>query len=99
MSENEWTKILGWPCYTRTREGKLGLSLRANEEAKTLRLWVRRTRENRSLVCSGCGRGIDEIAASTSGGYGTCRGQAEKFYRALAGQKVRMGMEASGHAR
>ena len=25
--------------------------------------------------------------------------EAEKFYRALAGQKVRMGMEASGHAR
>jgi hypothetical protein len=27
------------------------------------------------------------------------RDEAEKFYRALAGQKVRMGMEASGHAR
>jgi transposase len=26
-------------------------------------------------------------------------GEAEKFYRALAGQKVRVGMEASGHAR
>ena len=25
--------------------------------------------------------------------------EAEKFYRALAGQKVRLGMEASGHAR
>ena len=25
--------------------------------------------------------------------------EAEKFYRALVGQKVRMGMEASGHAR
>jgi hypothetical protein len=25
--------------------------------------------------------------------------EAEKFYRALAGQKVRVGMEASGHAR
>ena len=29
----------------------------------------------------------------------THRDEAEKFYRALAGQKVRMGMEASGHAR
>jgi transposase len=27
------------------------------------------------------------------------REEAEKFYRALAGQKVRVGMEASGHAR
>src|ERR1700758_1207628 len=27
------------------------------------------------------------------------REDAEKFYRALAGQKVRVGMEASGHAR
>ena len=25
--------------------------------------------------------------------------EAEKFYRALAGQKVKVGMEASGHAR
>jgi len=29
----------------------------------------------------------------------THRDEAEKFYRALAGQKVRVGMEASGHAR
>jgi len=29
----------------------------------------------------------------------THRDEAEEFYRALAGQKVRMGMEASGHAR
>ena len=27
------------------------------------------------------------------------REEAENFYRALAGQKVRVGMEASGHAR
>ena len=27
------------------------------------------------------------------------REEPEKFYRALAGQKVRVGMEASGHAR
>jgi transposase len=37
---------------------------------------------------------------------GECQGKrlghredAERFYRALAGQKVRVGMEASGHAR
>src|SRR6516162_11457731 len=29
----------------------------------------------------------------------THREEAENFYRALAGQKVRVGMEASGHAR
>jgi len=33
-----------------------------NEEAKTLRLWVRRKSGERKLVCSGCGRGVSEIA-------------------------------------
>jgi len=28
-----------------------------NEAAKTLRLWVRRKRGTRKLVCSGCGQG------------------------------------------
>jgi transposase len=32
-----------------------------NEEAKTLRLWVRRKRGNRKLVCSGCGRRVEKI--------------------------------------
>src|SRR5467141_2791616 len=55
MSENEWTKILGWPGY-RVYRGEI------NEEAKALRLWVRRKRGNRKLECSGCGRRIQEIA-------------------------------------
>ena len=55
MSENEWTKILGWPGYRVYRSA-------INEEAKTLRLWVRRKRGNRKLECSGCGRRINEIA-------------------------------------
>jgi len=55
MSESEWTKILGWPGYRVYRS-------EINEEAKTLRLWVRRKRGNRKLECSGCGRRIQEIA-------------------------------------
>src|SRR3989441_2213394 len=55
MSESEWTKILGWPGYRVYRS-------EIDEEAKTLRLWVRRKRGNRRLECSGCGRKISEIA-------------------------------------
>ena len=55
MSESEWSKILGWPGYRVYRS-------EINEEAKTLRLWVRRKRGNRKLECSGCGRRINEIA-------------------------------------
>jgi transposase len=55
MSENEWTKILGWPGYRVYRS-------EINEADTTLRLWVRRKRGNRKLVCSGCGRRIAEIA-------------------------------------
>ena len=46
MSESEWTKILGWPGYRVYRS-------EINEEAKTLRLWVRRKRGNRKLEYSG----------------------------------------------
>jgi transposase len=31
-----------------------------DEAAKTLRLWVRRKRGNRKLICSGCGRKFSE---------------------------------------
>ena len=34
-----------------------------DEPAKRLKLWVRRKRGNRALVCSGCGRKLHEIAA------------------------------------
>jgi hypothetical protein len=56
-SENEWTKILGWPGYRVYRS-------EINEDSKTLRLWVRRKRGNRKLECSGCSRRVNEIAES-----------------------------------
>ena len=49
MRDNEFTKILRWPGYRVYRH-------EINEAAKTLRLWVRRKRGNRKLICSGCGR-------------------------------------------
>ena len=55
MSESEWTKILGWPGYRVYRS-------EIDEEAKTLRLWVRRKRGNRKLECSGCGQRIGKVA-------------------------------------
>jgi transposase len=55
MSENEWTKILGWPGYRVYRS-------EIDEGAKRLRLWVRRKRGNRKLECSGCGQRIGKVA-------------------------------------
>lgn len=52
--EDEWTRLLGWPGY-RVYQHEI------NEEAKKLRLWVRRKRGNRKLVCSGCGKRVGEI--------------------------------------
>jgi transposase len=49
MKETDWTKVLGWPGY-RVYQHEI------NEPAKRLKLWVRRKRGNRKLVCSGCGR-------------------------------------------
>jgi transposase len=54
MRETDWTKILGWPGYRVYRH-------EIKEEAKTLKLWVRRKRGNRKLVCSGCGRKLSEV--------------------------------------
>lgn len=54
MQETDWTKILGWPGYRVYRH-------EINEQAKTLKLWVRRKRGNRKLVCSGCGRKLSEM--------------------------------------
>ena len=53
MKNNDWTKILGWPGYRVYRS-------EINEQAKTLKLWVRQ-RSGRQ-VCSGCGRSVREIA-------------------------------------
>ena len=58
MRRNDWSKILGWPGYTVFQQ-------EIDEQAKTLKLWVRRKRGNRRLVCSACGRRIAEPADST----------------------------------
>lgn len=57
MKENDWSKILGWPGYKVYRH-------EIDERAKTLKLWVRRKRANKLLVCSGCGKPAGEIAES-----------------------------------
>ena len=49
MRDNEFTRILDWPGYRVFRH-------EIDETAKTLRLWVRRKRGHRKLICSGCGR-------------------------------------------
>jgi len=53
MREADWTKVLGWPGYRVYRH-------EIEEQAKTLKLWVRRKRGNRKLVCSGCGRKVSD---------------------------------------
>jgi transposase len=53
LRDNELTKLLGWPGYRVYRH-------EINERAKTLKLWIRRKRGNRKLVCSGCGRKLDD---------------------------------------
>jgi len=55
LTDNEWTKILGWPGYRVWRS-------EIDESAKSLKLWVRRKRGNRVYVCSGCGRRVNTIA-------------------------------------
>jgi len=55
LRDNDWTKVLGWPGYRVWRS-------EIDEPRKRLKLWVRRKRGNRVLVCSGCGRRVDEIA-------------------------------------
>ena len=49
---------MGWPGYRVYRQ-------EIDEQAKTLKLWVRRKRGNRKLTCSGCGRKIAEPADAT----------------------------------
>ena len=58
MRRNDWTKILGWPGCTVFQQ-------EIDEKAKTLKLWVRRKRGNRRLICSACGRRIAEPADTT----------------------------------
>ena len=54
LRDSVWSKILGWPGY-RVYQFEI------NEQAKTLRLWVRRKGGNLKLVCSGCGQRVHEI--------------------------------------
>jgi transposase len=58
LRRNDWSKILGWPGYTVFQQ-------EIDEKAKTLKLWVRRKRGNRRLICSACGRRIAEPADTT----------------------------------
>ena len=53
MRNNDWAKILGWPGYRVYRS-------EIDEQAKKLKLWVRR--KGNKLVCSACGGGVSEIA-------------------------------------
>jgi transposase len=47
LTEREFTKILDWPGYRVYRH-------EIDEKTRTLKLWVRRKRGNRVLICSGC---------------------------------------------
>jgi hypothetical protein len=46
MPNNEFTRILDWPGYRVFRH-------EIDETAKALRIWVRQSRGNRKLICSG----------------------------------------------
>ncbi len=46
--------MLGWPGYRVWRH-------EIDEHVKTLKLWVRRKRGNRRIICSGCGCRVEEI--------------------------------------
>ena len=54
MKNSDWSRILGWPGYQ-------VYQVEIDEQAKSLRLRVRRKRGNRKLVCSGCGRRVSQI--------------------------------------
>jgi transposase len=58
LKYQEWTKILGWPGY-RVYQCEI------DEGRKTLKLWVRRKRGTRKLICSSCGRHCSEIHDAT----------------------------------
>ena len=53
MKETDWSKVLGWPGYRVYRH-------EIDEPGKRLKLWVRRKRGNRKLICSGCGRKLSD---------------------------------------
>jgi transposase len=57
MRDNDWTRVLGWPGYKVYRH-------EIDERGKRLKLWVRRRRANKLLVCSGCGKPTSEVVSS-----------------------------------
>ena len=54
MTHKEWTAILSWPGYRVYRH-------ELDEEAKTLKLWVRRKPVHRGFECRGCGRRLHQV--------------------------------------
>jgi transposase len=54
VRDTDFTTILSWPGYRVYRH-------EIDEGAKRLRLWVRRKRRPRPLICSGCGRRVREV--------------------------------------
>lgn len=54
MTHKEWTAILAWPGYRVYRH-------EVDEEARTLKLWVRRKPFHRGFECSGCGRRLHTV--------------------------------------
>jgi len=54
LTHKEWTAILAWPGYRVFR-------VELDEQAKTLKLWVRRKPVHRGFECSGCGRRLHEV--------------------------------------
>ena len=52
-TDNEFTKVVGWPGYRVYRH-------HIDERAKRLRLWVRRKRGNRILRCPSCGQRVQD---------------------------------------
>jgi hypothetical protein len=57
LRDKHWTQLLGWTGYQVYRH-------EIDDPGKKLKLWVRRKRANKFLVCSGCGRLVSKIAAS-----------------------------------
>jgi len=54
LTHKEWTAILAWPGYRVYRH-------EVDEQAKTLKLWVRRKPVHRGFECSGCGRRLHRV--------------------------------------
>jgi len=58
LTDNEFTKILDWPGY-RVYQHEI------DQQAKKLRLWIRRKRGHRKIECSGCGRKFTDFCDVT----------------------------------